>query len=128
MCLLWLWALASSFHAENLPVLGTDVVSHPGKLFFNRRGSMAEQYRIDLARRRFLAGLAAAGASATVPVAFSETFLAQPAEARGSGIAEIVPDLNRIHKWDNSNGDTWDPFWADDDSLYAFNCDGRGFG
>lgn len=89
---------------------------------------MAEQYRIDLARRRFLAGLAAAGASATVPVAFSETFLAQPAEARGSGIAEIVPDLNRIHKWDNSNGDTWDPFWADDDSLYAFNCDGRGFG
>jgi len=89
---------------------------------------MAEQHRIDLARRRLLAGLAAAGASATVPVAFSETFLAQPAEARGSGIAEIVPDLNRIHKWDNSNGDTWDPFWADDDNLYAFNCDGRGFG
>ena len=20
------------------------------------------------------------------------------------------------HKWDNSNGDTWDPFWADDDT------------
>jgi hypothetical protein len=37
-------------------------------------------------------------------------------------------DLDNLHKWDNSNGDTWDPFWADDDALYAFNCDGRGFG
>jgi hypothetical protein len=33
-----------------------------------------------------------------------------------------------IRKWDESCGDTWDPFWADDDCLYAFNCDGRGFG
>ncbi len=40
----------------------------------------------------------------------------------------VFLDLNRIHKWDRSNGDTWDPFWADDDSLYAFSCDGRGFG
>ncbi len=43
-------------------------------------------------------------------------------------IIEVIPDLDRIHKWDNSNGDTWDPFWADDGNLYAFNCDGRGFG
>jgi hypothetical protein len=43
-------------------------------------------------------------------------------------IADIFLDLNRIHKWDDANGDTWDPFWADDGSLYAFNCDGRGFG
>ena len=43
-------------------------------------------------------------------------------------ITEVVLDLNNIHKWDDSNGDTWDPFWADDDNLYAFNCDGRGFG
>ena len=43
-------------------------------------------------------------------------------------ITDIQMDLAHIHKWDNSNGDTWDPFWADDDSLYAFNCDGRGFG
>ncbi len=43
-------------------------------------------------------------------------------------IADISLDLHRLHKWDTSNGDTWDPFWADDDSLYAFNCDGRGFG
>jgi hypothetical protein len=43
-------------------------------------------------------------------------------------ITDIVLDLNRIHKWDASSGDTWDPFWADDGALYAFNCDGRGFG
>jgi hypothetical protein len=45
-----------------------------------------------------------------------------------SGIREVVLDLNHIHKWNDSNGDTWDPFWADDDNLYAFHCDGRGFG
>ena len=43
-------------------------------------------------------------------------------------IADVRLDLAHIYKWDNSNGDTWDPFWADDDRLYAFNCDGRGFG
>jgi hypothetical protein len=43
-------------------------------------------------------------------------------------ITQVSYDLNDLHKWDNSNGDTWDPFWADDDHLYAFNCDGRGFG
>lgn len=43
-------------------------------------------------------------------------------------ITDVILDLDNLHKWDNSNGDTWDPFWADDDNLYAFNCDGRGFG
>jgi hypothetical protein len=43
-------------------------------------------------------------------------------------VAEVRLDLNNLHKWDDSNGDTWDPFWADDGRLYAFNCDGRGFG
>jgi hypothetical protein len=43
-------------------------------------------------------------------------------------ITDIFPDLHNIHKWNSSNGDTWDPFWADDDNLYTFNCDGRGFG
>ncbi|MGA2608561.1 MAG: hypothetical protein ABSH01_14035 [Terriglobia bacterium] len=43
-------------------------------------------------------------------------------------IAALELDLNGIHKWDDSNGDTWDPFWADDDRLYSFSCDGRGFG
>ncbi len=43
-------------------------------------------------------------------------------------ITDVDLDLDNLHKWDNSNGDTWDPFWADDDNLYAFNCDGRGFG
>jgi hypothetical protein len=45
-----------------------------------------------------------------------------------SSITGVRLELDRIHKWDDSNGDTWDPFWADDDNLYAFNCDGRGFG
>jgi hypothetical protein len=45
-----------------------------------------------------------------------------------TAIGDVMPDLERRHKWDQSNGDTWDPFWADDDNLYAFNCDGRGFG
>ncbi|MGB8029912.1 MAG: hypothetical protein WCF30_09630 [Terracidiphilus sp.] len=49
-------------------------------------------------------------------------------DATSTRIADVFLDLHRMHKWDNSNGDTWDPFWADDDSLYAFNCDGRGFG
>ncbi len=50
------------------------------------------------------------------------------AACAGAPVAELTLDLNRIHKWHDSNGDTWDPFWADDDQLYTFNCDGRGFG
>lgn len=46
----------------------------------------------------------------------------------GDPIAELTPELDRIHKWNDAHGDTWDPFWADDDNLYSFNCDGRGFG
>jgi hypothetical protein len=53
--------------------------------------------------------------------------LGQAANVPGR-ISEVLLDLNNIHKWNLSNGDTWDPFWADDDNLYAFNCDGRGFG
>ena len=51
-----------------------------------------------------------------------------PSDESTPSIAHVILDLHRAHKWDDSNGDTWDPFWADDDSLYAFNCDGRGFG
>lgn len=43
-------------------------------------------------------------------------------------ITDVILDLDNLHKWDDSHGDTWDPFWADDDNVYAFNCDGRGFG
>lgn len=48
--------------------------------------------------------------------------------AKSTLITDVVLDLDNLHKWNNSHGDTWDPFWADDDNLYAFNCDGRGFG
>ncbi len=51
-----------------------------------------------------------------------------PAGRAGAPITEVFPDLAGIHKWDDSNGDSWDPFWADDGELYTFNCDGRGFG
>jgi hypothetical protein len=77
-------------------------------------------------RRRFLAALATCSAAAMVP----GRILAQQTDGATTAnkVAEIFLDLHRVHKWDNSNGDTWDPFWADDGDLYAFNCDGRGFG
>ena len=53
--------------------------------------------------------------------------LGPPARA-ATPLTAVVLDLDGIHKWDESCGDTWDPFWADDGNLYAFNCDGRGFG
>lgn len=54
--------------------------------------------------------------------------MAVAASNRPRRITEVLLDLDHIQKWDDSNGDTWDPFWADDDNMYAFNCDGRGFG
>jgi hypothetical protein len=53
---------------------------------------------------------------------------AVPGEGASDSIGQVLPQLKQIHKWNESNGDTWDPFWADDDNLYSFNCDGRGFG
>ena len=81
-------------------------------------------------RRSFLMQMAACGAATLVPAGLRQTLHAQQPHAAAPSIpiAEVFPDLHRIHKWDNSNGDTWDPFWADDGNLYAFNCDGRGFG
>jgi len=35
-------------------------------------------------------------------------------------------DVSRIRHV--SNGDTWDYIWADDDTIYSFNCNGRGYG
>ena len=43
-------------------------------------------------------------------------------------ITSVTPDLAHLQKWDDMRGDTADPFWADDDSLYHFTCDGPGFG
>ena len=77
-----------------------------------------------LDRRTFLKSSVAAISVAGLP----GTMSAFSGHDQPAGIAEIVLDLNRIHKWDDSNGDTWDPFWANDGNLYAFNCDGRGFG
>jgi hypothetical protein len=79
-----------------------------------------------LDRRSFLQSSAAALSLAALPRSIAAA--AHSASAAQIEIAEIALDLNRIHKWDNSNGDTWDIFWADDDNVYAFNCDGKGFG
>jgi hypothetical protein len=81
-------------------------------------------------RRRFITGAAGYGAVAALPEHFPRDLFAQETSGitGAKEVAEIFLDLHRIHKWDTSNGDTWDPFWADDGNLYAFNCDGRGFG
>ena len=50
------------------------------------------------------------------------------AEEPSTPIAQIIPEIAAVAKWNDSNGDTADPFWADDDQLYHFCCDGRGFG
>jgi len=78
-----------------------------------------------LSRREFLQSTGMIAAAGSLLSAFPARASAQGA---GQGIAEVELDLNHIHKWDDSNGDTWDPFWADDGALYSFNCDGRGFG
>jgi hypothetical protein len=87
-----------------------------------------DKYRLD--RRTFLTGMTACGAAAIVPELVPGALLGQEAEetAETKEVAEIFLDINKIHKWDTSRGDTWDPFWADDGNLYTFNCDGRGFG
>jgi hypothetical protein len=51
---------------------------------------------------------------------------ANPAFA--GSIADVFVDVARIHHDIRSNGDTWDYFWAADDSLYSFGCDGNGYG
>ena len=54
--------------------------------------------------------------------------MARAGEPESRPIAAIVPDLHHLQKWDDLRGDTADPFWADDDNLYHFTCDGSGFG
>jgi len=84
-------------------------------------------YNQRIARREFIKTAATSLAISTLP---RRVLAALPAgiEPAYKPVAEVFLDLHRLHKWDDSNGDTWDPFWADDDALYAFNCDGRGFG
>ncbi len=51
-----------------------------------------------------------------------------PTPMPGGPITYVGLDLHHVQKWDNSNGDSWDFAWADDDNLYSFGCDGKGFG
>ncbi len=43
------------------------------------------------------------------------------------GISGIFVDTAQIYHDTNSNGDTWDYAWADDDNLYTFADDSRGY-
>jgi hypothetical protein len=81
-------------------------------------------------RREFVKTLAVLPAYEVLSAMGNPAGLAHAAGVAGkfTPITDVFMDLHNIHKWDQSNGDTWDPFWADDDNLYAFNCDGRGFG
>jgi hypothetical protein len=69
-------------------------------------------------------------AAALLPSLSASSWNAAPggSASKSIRITDVILDLDNLHKWDASNGDTWDPFWAEDDNLYAFNCDGRGFG
>jgi Domain of unknown function (DUF4185) len=85
--------------------------------------------RSDINRRTFLQALGVLGATGARAARASATLDELPSmPARPKRIAALELDLDGVHKWDDSNGDTWDPFWADDDHLYSFNDDGRGFG
>jgi len=54
---------------------------------------------------------------------------ANVSSASGSqNIADVFVDVSKVHHDANSNGDTWDYIWADDDNLYTFACDGKGYG
>jgi len=79
-------------------------------------------------RREFIrnAGLAATSAWAIRSANLFAKYANCPASS--TCVTQVRLDLNNLRKWDDSNGDTWDPFWADDGQLYTFNCDGRGFG
>jgi len=46
----------------------------------------------------------------------------------GRNITGVFVDVANIHHDARSNGDTWDYIWADDDNLYSFGCDGKGYG
>ena len=50
------------------------------------------------------------------------------ADSSGTEITAVFVDVSSIHHDAASNGDTWDYIWADDDTIYSFNCDGRGYG
>ena len=98
----------------------------PGDRIANRMNVPAEES--PWSRRRFLhCSSLLASAAVGAPTGLLAR-MASPETQTPTRIADLEFDLNDIYKWDDSNGDTWDPFWADDGRLYSFNCDGRGFG
>ena len=66
--------------------------------------------------------------SLVLAVSAYPALLAEKPPGATQPITAVVPDLDHLSKWDGMKGDTADPFWADDDCLYHFTCDGPGFG
>ncbi len=92
-----------------------------------RRSAAPGNDSMNPSRRHIARALLACAATAGPGAAW------QPLEAADAGsastpVAAVVPDLLHLQKWNDMCGDTADPFWADDDQLYHFTCDGRGFG
>lgn len=66
--------------------------------------------------------LALVGALATFSIAYAQS------EASGTSITGLFIDVSKLCHDPVSNGDSWDYIWADDDNIYSFACDGRGYG
>jgi hypothetical protein len=45
----------------------------------------------------------------------------------GNPITGVFVDVSRLNHDAKSNGDTWDHIWTDDNELYSFACDSRGY-
>jgi hypothetical protein len=65
--------------------------------------------------------LGAAVLASAMPVAAAPTIDESP------GITGVLVDVAHIHHDVDSNGDTWDLAWANDDNLYTFADDSRGY-
>lgn len=80
---------------------------------------------------KWLAGAAAAAlpaAAASRKTALHGLFPAHASLDRpAADISGVFLDLAKFNHDARSNGDTWDHMWAEDDIVYTFNCDGRGY-
>ena len=67
------------------------------------------------ARRDFIKTVAALSTFQALSTSENPDLLAHdtPPAKKSALITDVFVDLHNIHKWDESNGDTWDPFWAD---------------
>jgi hypothetical protein len=77
-------------------------------------------------RRRSI--LLLVGAAAVCALGTGMPMRTRAATSPGADITGVFVDVSKIKDDSQSNGDTWDHIWAEDDAIYSFNCDGRGYG